>query len=344
MQTRPEEIWKANRRWFLVFIFVLPLFAGFAALVPLKNDTPPEPEVEVRAADMPYRPEKAAFSIRFKGIKNPYRLMSLFVMPEEIVELESDFSDGTRSVHIEAKAGEIVERNADAWKWKAPAKPGIYPIRITDLQANETMTLHAFVLVPFDHSGEYLNGYRIGRYEKKPYKNNPIYNRPAGFVEVTPLKMNVPVSPHFTLGQFVAKQKSGFPKYLILREQLLLKLEMILQEVNEMGIQAHTLHVMSGYRTPYYNKLIGNQTTYSRHLYGGAADIFIDTNEDEYMDDLNGDGKATVADAHVLAEIVASNIDVASYRPFIGGLGVYAPAPHRGPFIHVDVRGEPERW
>ena len=28
----------------------------------------------------------------------------------------------------------------------------------------------------------------------------------------------------------------------------------------------------------------------------------------------------------------------------VGGLGIYGPAPHRGPFIHVDVRGEAARW
>ena len=30
--------------------------------------------------------------------------------------------------------------------------------------------------------------------------------------------------------------------------------------------------------------------------------------------------------------------------PFVGGLGIYGPAPHRGPFVHVDTRGEPVRW
>jgi len=32
------------------------------------------------------------------------------------------------------------------------------------------------------------------------------------------------------------------------------------------------------------------------------------------------------------------------YQPFIGGLGIYGPKPHRGPFVHVDVRGFRARW
>ena len=200
------------------------------------------------------------------------------------------------------------------------------------------------MLVPFDHGQQALNGYRIGRYEPVPLRGDPAYRRPAGFVEVTPETRDVPVAPHFTLGQFLCKQESDYPKYLLVRERLLLKLEMILAAVNDLGIEAQTLHVMSAFRTPHYNKAIGNTTTYSRHLYGGAADIFVDTDDDGVMDDLDGDGAITKADAQVMAQIVEGETDEVWYQPFIGGLGIYAPAPHRGPFIHVDVRGQRARW
>ena len=130
-------------------------------------------------------------------------------------------------------------------------------------------------MVPFEISEhQKLNGYRIGQYKQKPLKNNPVYKPPTAFVEVTPQNRDERVSPHFTLGQFISKQASAYPKYLALRERLLLKLEMILEAVKEQGIQVSTLHVMSGFRTPFYNKAIGNPTQYSRHLYGDAADIF----------------------------------------------------------------------
>ena len=58
----------------------------------------------------------------------------------------------------------------------------------------------------------------------------------------------VRLSPHFTLGQFVCKQAGGYPKYVVLRERLLLKLERLLEAVNAKGHAAETFHVMSGYR------------------------------------------------------------------------------------------------
>ena len=37
-------------------------------------------------------------------------------------------------------------------------------------------------------------------------------------------------------------------------------------------------------------------------------------------------------------------VDDAWYAPFRGGLSVYGPKPHRGPFVHVDTRGSRARW
>jgi uncharacterized protein YcbK (DUF882 family) len=83
-----------------------------------------------------------------------------------------------------------------------------------------------------------------------------------------------------------------------------LKLELILEKVNEKGYICETLHVMSGYRTPYYNKAIAN-VKYSRHVYGGAADIFIDEKpKDGMMDDLNKGGKIDYHDAAIIYNIV----------------------------------------
>jgi uncharacterized protein YcbK (DUF882 family) len=101
---------------------------------------------------------------------------------------------------------------------------------------------------------------------------------------------------------------------------------------------------MSGYRTPYYNKLIGN-VKYSRHLWGGAADIFIDEHpEDGMMDDLNGDGRIDCHDAAVLYDIIDQMYGKPWYERFLGGLGRYEKTNSHGPFVHVDVRGFRARW
>jgi uncharacterized protein YcbK (DUF882 family) len=106
-----------------------------------------------------------------------------------------------------------------------------------------------------------------------------------------------------------------------------------------------SLHVMSGYRTPWYNRAIGNTTNFSRHAYGDAADVFVDNDRNDWMDDLSGDGRATVADARVLSAAVEAMAQSAWYAPFAGGLGVYESSPpRRGPFIHIDTRGHRARW
>jgi len=197
------------------------------------------------------------------------------------------------------------------------------------------VTLQAFVVVPYDRlQGELLNGYRIGRYPRTP---------PAGFVEVTRENEDVLVSPHFRLKQFLCKQPAGSRKYVVLNERLLLALEYVLERVNAAGYRATSFHVMSGYRTPAYNRSLGN-VRYSQHQWGAAADIFIDENRDGVMDDLNGDGRSDIRDAEVLYRL----IDAATARPeaqgLIGGLGKYRSTAAHGPFVHIDVRDRKARW
>jgi uncharacterized protein YcbK (DUF882 family) len=101
---------------------------------------------------------------------------------------------------------------------------------------------------------------------------------------------------------------------------------------------------MSGYRTPHYNYAIGNRTQHSRHAYGDAADVFVDSDLDGVIDDLDRSGRVDTGDAKWLYSIVESLYGETWYMPFVGGLGLYGPKPHRGPFIHVDTRGQRARW
>ncbi|HEV8510868.1 MAG TPA: D-Ala-D-Ala carboxypeptidase family metallohydrolase [Gemmatimonadales bacterium] len=216
------------------------------------------------------------------------------------------------------------------WTWTAPHKPGLYPIRVVSNDQRDSIMIHAFVLIPYTQlRGEYLNGYRIGRY---PARALP----PAGFIEVTPATENVMVSPHFRLKQFLCKQGGAYPKYVVLNEALLQRLEQLLELANASGYSASTFYVMSGYRTPAYNRALGN-VLYSRHTWGSAADIFIDENHDGRMDDLNGDGTSDERDAEVLYRL----FDGPQSR---GGLGKYHATRSHGPFVHVDIRDRRARW
>ena len=123
------------------------------------------------------------------------------------------------------------------------------------------------------------------------------------------------------------------------------KLELVLSDLQSRGIDVSGVQVMSGFRTPQYNKAGGNtggRAGLSRHMYGDAADIFIDSNGDGVMDDLNHDGRSTIADARVISQAV-DRVE-AAHPELIGGAGVYPAASGHGPFIHIDTRGYRARW
>jgi len=288
---------------------------------------------------------KAGFAVKFKNEVTPYRVTAVFVLPEEKLTLEALGTKPGSEVTLRAPEGETTCIADNKWHWEAPAQAGLHLIEITDSCSGDSICLNVFVMVPYDRiKGGCLNGYQIGAYPTLPFKQLPIYRPPKGFIEVREANEETLLSPHFKLKQFLCKQNGGYPKYAALEERLLLKLELILEKVNEHGYRCDTLSIMSGYRTPCYNDTIGNGK-YSRHLWGGAADIFIDENpKDNVMDDLNGDGKSDYRDAAVLHDIIDSLCGKPFYEVFLGGLSKYKKTASHGPFVHVDVRGFRVRW
>ena len=61
---------------------------------------------------------------------------------------------------------------------------------------------------------------------------------------------NTLIATHFKLKRFLCKQNDGFPKCVVLKERLLLKL--LLGEANRTSLHCRVFHIMSGYRTPCY--------------------------------------------------------------------------------------------
>jgi hypothetical protein len=293
----------------------------------------------------PFSPQKAGFTIIVNNFENAYEIMSVFALPGQKLKIEIKKNAAAEEFRLYSAVGKIIPAMSRQWEWRVPSRPGLYLLKIADSEHKRSMSLNVFVMVPFDQmKGEYLNGFRVGRYPQVALKKLAIYKPPRGFVEVTPDNEDTLVSPHFKLKQFLCKQNGGYPKYLVLSEKLLLKLELILEKVNEKGYRCNTFHVMSGYRTPYYNKVIGN-VKYSRHIYGGAADIFIDENpKDDMMDDLNRDGNIDYRDAAAIYRIIDELYGKKFYDPFLGGLARYKKTNNHGPFVHVDVRGRRARW
>jgi uncharacterized protein YcbK (DUF882 family) len=172
------------------------------------------------------------------------------------------------------------------------------------------------------------------------------YANPAGFIEVTQDNADTPVSEHFKLRDFLTHdQPNVWPKYLVLQQKLIDKLELVLADLEAHGVDVHGVRVMSGFRTPQYNAgggSTGGRANLSRHMYGDASDIYIDSDGDGQMDDLNHDGRITIDDSRVVAAAV-DRVE-AAHPETIGGAGVYTAASGHGPFIHIDTRGYRARW
>ncbi|MGZ5433343.1 MAG: NAD(+) diphosphatase [Thermoanaerobaculia bacterium] len=170
------------------------------------------------------------------------------------------------------------------------------------------------------------------------------YERPKGFIRLSNANDDLWVSDHYRMRDFQCRL-DGTTKYLLVRTDALVKLEILQHELRTRhGLKFDKFTIMSGYRTPYYNAKIGNDTSYSRHLYGDAMDIYIDQNRDGKMDDVNRDGRIDTSDARFLLRI-AEKIDESEEWGWLkGGAGVYRAHAAHGPYIHVDARGYVARW
>ena len=222
--------------------------------------------------------------------------------------------------------------------------PGVYVARDSG-QAGE----FAFVnLVPFTQKKKgMLDGYRMGSWPaEQGAVSSDRYGNPAGFIRVTPENQDTRISEHFRLRDFLTKdQATVWPKYLVLQEGLIDKLELVIHALGKRGVNVSRMSVMSGFRTPQYNEKgvgAGGRAQNSRHQYGDAADVYVDNDGSGHMDDLNGDGRVTTADAQFLARVV-DQVEEA-HPELTGGVGIYSATSAHGPFVHVDVRGVRARW
>ena len=304
-----------------------------------------DPSLELRrfSPGGAFSPGHAEFSITVDGRPLLFEVQALPALPSQALHLLPTSVGSEDDFTLRVREGEVQEL-AEGWIWTAPAVPGAYPIEVARHDTRGTVSLTVLVAYPADAAVDgQLHGYRLGRYKEAPLRGNPAYLPPQGFVEVPDDQLDLAVSPHFALGQFLCKQE-GDRRFILLSPDLVAKLEAGLEVLNADGHAVPTFHVMSGFRTPAYNQAIGNTSVYSRHLYGDAADIFIDVDADGYMDDLNGDGRRDRADAQMLMGYFERLTQTHAEKVRAGGLSTYGPKPHRGPFIHVDTRGNPARW
>ncbi len=246
--------------------------------------------------------------------------------------------------HLELTLGSGAETTTTS-----PRHSGVWRMAIRLGSAIKPVTdLNVITLRPFEEK----NSGRIGRYligswpgEKRRGLRNS-YANPSGFIEVTLDNQDTYVSQHFRLRDFLTKDQARvWPKYLVLETKMVDKLELVLADLQSRGYKTHGVKVLSGFRTPQYNRSGGDpkgRAALSRHMYGDAADIYIDNNGDGRMDDLNGDRRINLNDARVIQQSV-DRVERA-HPALAGGCGIYPGTGAHGPFVHIDTRGFRARW
>ena len=280
---------------------------------------------------------------RARTLTYPYSEGAVFAMPREKIPLAFT-APATRLHSIEAPNGALLATGPNRWTWEAPVKPGLYSLKVKNPAGSTVAEFSAFVMVPSTQvrMGA-LNEFMIGAYPSTPLRGNPIYVAPKGFIEVTKDNEDTKISPNFRIKEFLTKQKSGYPKYLVLDERLVYLLEAIGTHLEARGWDAGDFFIMSGYRTPFYNKQL-DDTKYSLHQWGRAADIFLDKDGNGMMDDVDRDKAVTRNDAVALANVLEALAKTAELSGFIGGIGIYGATAAHGPFVHVDTRPWRARW
>ena len=252
---------------------------------------------------------------------------------------------GKLRAHFVARAGNIeIPALAALFGDTAVERPGVYTL--LDSAANRTF---AFITMrPFtDKLHGRVGDYRMGNWpfeRRAPVSSE--YANPEGFIEITPENQDTFVSEHFRLSDFLTHdQENVWPKYLVLNERLIDKLELVIEDLQDHGVRVEHLAIMSGFRTPEYNRQgvgEGGRARTSRHQYGDAADVFVDNDYDGRMDDVNHDGRVDTRDAQVIRDAV-DRVEAANPE-LSGGCGVYRATSMHGPFAHVDARGSRVRW
>jgi hypothetical protein len=227
----------------------------------------------------------------------------------------------------------------------AVQNPGLYVVPDSDA----AQPISFITLLPFESKVRgTLGSYRVGYWpEEKGRLRNEAYENPDGFVVVTPENQDLQVSEHFRLRDFLTHdQQNVWPKYMVLEDALIDKLELVIQDLEAHGVRVDHMSVMSGFRTPQYNAQgvgrKGGRAKDSRHQFGDAADVFVDNNRDGRMDDLNHDHRVDSRDAKVIVAAV-ERVERA-YPELAGGGGIYRATRAHGPFAHIDARGWRARW
>src|SRR5215831_4073972 len=308
-----------------------------------------------------YHPIKAAPTAPFANIGNISRLNAgasynafgasrevrlRMALPGDVVDFPLEVTGEPRSLSytwLSARDSMVCDsvRPIIGSSFAVPKAPGYYRLAILrglerDIISEPTLV----VMVPFKKRVRgVLNGYRIGTYIADRLTQ---HDHPDGFLEVGEQDVDLMVSTHLRLGDFIThdRQDKVWPKYVALDPRLLDKVELVLAKIGASARltrpnapQEVAFDVHSGFRTPAHNAGVWNAASDSRHEYGDAVDLAIDA---------NGDGRVTITDQLLVARAV-DQVEL-EHPDLVGGLGLYTSRNYNTPYVHIDARGKRTRW
>ena len=111
----------------------------------------------------------------------------------------------------------------------AVERPGLYSLP-------DSLLAHPFTFIalrPFtDKQKGRVGPYRVGFWPSERGRlTTDAYENPDGFIEVTPENQSMQISEHFKLADFLTHdQRDVWPKYLVLNEDLVDKLELVIED------------------------------------------------------------------------------------------------------------------
>ena len=344
----PPRLWRYARYVVAVVVPVGVMFAAHRISEPEGLEAAEQPASALEYVTAPdssapashamRRPPARSFETGSFGHSNAVRVR--VALPNDAIRLPVDFAGSTEGmdaqwVGFDGKTNEPAAPWPSTGALRAPSRPGAFWLVISRGGVTDTIAdLALFVEHPMPNNmATGINGYHMGRWPKA--SDGMV---PRGFIEVPERLSSFPLSPHVRLSDFVVHDaQDAFPKYLHVREPLLDKIELVVAEIAQMrGRNPATvkLNVASGFRSPAHNGEISGTAQDSRHMYGDAADIAIDA---------NNDGKLTEIDARLVA--AAAEVVERKYPDLIGGVGLYITTEGAGwPYVHIDTRGKRARW
>lgn len=218
----------------------------------------------------------------------------------------------------------------------APDGPGFYRLQLS--LAGERRIVEdppLAVLVPrSEKKGSVLNGYQMGFYRgDRARRSDP--EAPIGFVRIDSADLDMPVSAHFRLADFLTRDRqSTWPRYAAVDPRLLDKLELVLAEIGTWTGNPQrepvVIDIHSSFRTPAHNRHVIRAARDSRHQLGDAIDLALDANRD---------GRVNSKDSKLVS--MAVDIVERTHPDLVGGMGIYSRVR---PYVHIDARGTKVRW